>query len=351
MNTMVSASALATATAVVAPSVASAASTTVDTVSFPGLIARFIRFRERWRNQRALDQVRQDEFDDLFFKASGFTKEQRLAIGASDPRWKEMLALMDKIAAEIRDYDLVDEHGRSIAWNALIDEIWPLADEILGQTPRTIADLAWQAEALTIADVQLLEPGSYPSARLLRNLLANIRTLSGPLSLPSAVSASAPSDPLFAAIEAHKAAVATFLQAIHINSELQESLPRNLRQSMIRVDERKIVETDDPRWIEAEDQVIKTGDAMNDAATTILNLELETIDGAIALLRYMTDHMDRYDGQAMGWPEDLLPDGVNPDDAKWNSNRSAEYFVMQNVAAALERLHGGPAKPPSNIAA
>ena len=50
------------------------------------------------------------------------------------------------------------------------------------------------------------------------------------------------------------------------------------------------------------------------------------------------DHMDRYDGEMMGWPDSLLRDGVDADMAKWNVGRSAEYFLMQNVAVSLERL-------------
>jgi hypothetical protein len=68
------------------------------------------------------------------------------------------------------------------------------------------------------------------------------------------------------------------------------------------------------------------------------NFEPETLQGAFAVLRYAVDHMDRYDSEMMSWPDRLLLDGIDPDMAKWNVKRSAEYFLMLNVAVSLERL-------------
>ena len=146
------------------------------------------------------------------------------------------------------------------------------------------------------------------------------------------------SDPIFAAIEAHEAAVKAFAQAVRENCRLEESLPQECCQSSITAYERKIVETDDPRWIEAEEQVEETGDVMDDAAIKILNLEPATLQGAFAVLRYAVDHIDHHAGEMMGWPDNLLLDGVDPDTAKLNDSRSAEYFLMLIVAVGLERL-------------
>jgi hypothetical protein len=167
-----------------------------------------------------------------------------------------------------------------------------------------------------------------------RILIASAAALPA-LSLPVAA-ATAEVDPIFAAIGRHKAAVEANGKAVHDECCLEEVLPWDRHQSFIAAYGRKIIETDDPRWIEAEEQVEKTGDAMNDAATEILNFEPQTLQGAFAVLRYAVDHMDRYDGEMMGWPDSLLPDGVDPD-KPWGS-RSAEYFLMKNVAATLERL-------------
>jgi hypothetical protein len=145
-------------------------------------------------------------------------------------------------------------------------------------------------------------------------------------------------DPIFAAITQHRSAVETFSKAVDARCELEKELPGHLRKSSIDVWERKIVDTDDPRWIEAENKVAETSNAMDEAAMAILDLEPETLLGALAVLRYMVDHIDRYNGAAMGWPDKLLPDSVDPETAKENAARSPEYFLMQNVAASLDRI-------------
>ncbi len=89
------------------------------------------------------------------------------------------------------------------------------------------------------------------------------------------------------------------------------------------------------------------------ASIAILDIEPKTLQGAAALLRYALGHIDRYDGEMIGWPDRLLPSGVvfnYRDTAKSNDVRSPEYFLMQKVAAALERLQC-PAKVAPNIAA
>lgn len=145
-------------------------------------------------------------------------------------------------------------------------------------------------------------------------------------------------DPIFAAIQKHERAVEVFLQAVSNESRLQELLPDDRCQSSITAAERKIIETDDPRWIEAVEQRDKASESMDAAAMELLDQEPKTPEGAGAVLRYAIAHMDRYDGLMMGWPESLLPDGVDPDTASWSASRSSEYFLMQNVERCLERL-------------
>lgn len=150
-----------------------------------------------------------------------------------------------------------------------------------------------------------------------------------------------PADPIFAAIDAHRSAVADFMAAVKAESRLEEALPRERRKSTITAYERTIVETDDPRWIESEIRIDQTGDAMEDAAIAILDIEPETLQGAAAALRYMVEHIDEHKGEAMGWPQRLLVDGADPDDTtRPQDTRSSEYFLMQNVAASLERISG-----------
>jgi len=176
MNSIVSAASLATATAVVDPSIASAPPS-VDATSFPELVARFVRSRERWRTQRARDQAEDDKIDNLLVRATGLTRAEQPE-SPSDPRWDEFNAAHHRIMEENPSDDPVDEEGASIAWNEINDELWPLAKAMLNQTPHSLTDLAWQAEAILTADPQELQStDDNPGGRLLRSLLENISAL------------------------------------------------------------------------------------------------------------------------------------------------------------------------------
>ena len=70
--------------------------------------------------------------------------------------------------------------------------------------------------------------------------------------------------PIFAAIEAHKAAVARFEAAVERVCRLEDELPEKARRSSITAYEHVIVETDDPRWIESEKAVDETCDVVDE---------------------------------------------------------------------------------------
>lgn len=193
-----------------------------------------------------------------------------------------------------------------------------------------------------IANTSPTAPPAWTSRRkLLMNTIVSVASLASAtaMDLPSAgQSVSSDADPIFAAIARHESAVEDNAKAISNHSRLEEELPADRRRSSITVDSRNIIETDDPRWINVQEQVDRTYDAMYDAAMTILAIEPKTIEGACALLQYMIDHMDRNQGMTIGWPDSLLPDSIDPDMAKWSDYRSSEYFLMQNLACSLERL-------------
>ena len=333
MNSIVSTASLATATAVTVSPTA--------TTSFPDLVARFVQVHARWVAQRSRDEAWSDKISDLFYKTSGITNEQRLAMDESDPRWEAVKAQYHKAIDDTPDDDPVDEYGASIAWDEIWDELWPVSEAMISREPKSIVDLGWQAEALVTAHFMELEsPGTDLGEQLIRKLIRNVRAFTEPLPLPTTnlVTTAPTPDPIFAAIAEHKSAVETFLKAVRDESKIEETLPRDRCKSNITAYERKIIETDDPRWIEVTVERDRTSTAMEDAAITIIETEPETLQGAAAVLRYMVDHMDRYHGMAMGWPDSLLPDGVDPDAATWHASRGAEYFLMQNVAASIERL-------------
>jgi hypothetical protein len=131
-------------------------------------------------------------------------------------------------------------------------------------------------------------------------------------------------DPIFAAIEAHKAACRAMNSEVSVHSELERSLPREKRKSSVDAFEEKIVTTDDPRWIENERAVMQSFDAETDAACVLVTVRPTTIAGVLALLQYA--NAADTDGEA--WPRELQSD----DGSK---SRSWHYFLIEALAEAL----------------
>ena len=102
-----------------------------------------------------------------------------------------------------------------------------------------------------------------------------------------------------------------------------------LRMAIVPTWDEKIVETDDPRWIECEREIIRTMDAESDAACTLVSISPTTLAGVLALLQYAVARDT--DGEA--WPRDLVSD----DGTK---SRSWHYFLIENVAATLADIGG-----------
>jgi hypothetical protein len=131
-------------------------------------------------------------------------------------------------------------------------------------------------------------------------------------------------DPIFAAIETHKAAKATWVKCVHDHGDLEEELPRERRRSTADAWEVKIIETDDPRWIESERAMIRTSDAETDAAVTLVSIRPTTLGGVLGLLKYATEA----DTDGEGWPCDLVSDDGE-------MSRSWHYFMTESVAEAM----------------
>jgi hypothetical protein len=131
-------------------------------------------------------------------------------------------------------------------------------------------------------------------------------------------------DPILAAIEAHRAALAAHDEAVGIENSLEVSLPDDQHQSCMRVGEEKIVETDDPRWIAAVRARWDASEAMDDLAIDLLHIEPSTVDGIDALLRHFADQ-----------DEGLFPDSI------YNDDGSAEAFgasLVRHAADALRKI-------------
>ena len=134
-------------------------------------------------------------------------------------------------------------------------------------------------------------------------------------------------DPILEAIDEHKAAHAVWLASYDTQSALERELPRDKRRSSIDCFEERIVETDDPRWIECERAVVRTMNAEIDAAVVLVDVRPTTQAGICALLQYA--HASDTDGEA--WPREL-----QSDDGK--ITRPWEYFLIESVAGALAKL-------------
>lgn len=131
-------------------------------------------------------------------------------------------------------------------------------------------------------------------------------------------------DPIFAAIEAHKAARATWISWVDRHMALEAELPKDKRRSTVNVWENEIVSSDDPRWIEAERELSRTSDAEEEAACDLVNVRPTTMAGLLALL----NHALVYDTDGEGWPRDLCSD-----DGK--RTRSWQTFLLENITVAL----------------
>jgi len=129
-------------------------------------------------------------------------------------------------------------------------------------------------------------------------------------------------DPIFEAIEVHKAARLAFENAVSRGPALDEELPGEKTRSWITVWEQTIVETDDPRWIDSVREVHRTSDAETDAACALASIAPTTMAGVVGLLQYAISI------QPEEWPE-----GVQSDDD--TETRPWHTFLIEMLIAVL----------------
>jgi hypothetical protein len=85
-------------------------------------------------------------------------------------------AALHKISQE-NSSDGCDEDGCLIAWNEINGELFSLAEEMLSRTPRSLADLAWQAEVLFVTEPELHAPVEDEDDGLHWQFIKNVRAL------------------------------------------------------------------------------------------------------------------------------------------------------------------------------
>src|ERR1700716_755922 len=123
-------------------------------------------------------------------------------------------------------------------------------------------------------------------------------------------------DPIFEAIEVHKAARLAFENAVSRGSALDEELPSEKTRSCITVWEQTIVETDDPRWIDSVHEVDRTSDAETAAASSLASFSPTTMAGVVRLLQY-----------AISIGPEQWPEGLQSDDA--TETWPWHYFLIE----------------------
>ena len=85
------------------------------------------------------------------------------------------------------------------------------------------------------------------------------------------------------------------------------------------------METDDPRWIEGEREIIRTTDAADAAAVELLNVMPTTMAGLCALI----EHAVTSDVDGRMWPEDLV--------SGEGKTRSWQHLLLENISEALKQ--------------
>jgi hypothetical protein len=145
---------------------------------------------------------------------------------------------------------------------------------------------------------------------------------SAAVAIPANAANTSGTDPIFEAIEVHKAARLAFENAVSRGSALDEELPGEKTRSWITVWEQTIVETDDPRWIDSVREVNRTCEAETDAAYALASIAPTTMAGVVRLLQY-----------AVSIRPEQWPEGVQSDDD--TETRPWHYFLIEMLIAVL----------------
>jgi hypothetical protein len=132
-------------------------------------------------------------------------------------------------------------------------------------------------------------------------------------------------DPIFEAIELHKAARLAFENAVSRGCALEEELPSEKTRSWITVWDQTIIETDDPRWIDSVREIDRTSDAATYAAWALAGIAPTTMAGVVRLLQYaISIHPEE-------WPDELQSD----DDT---GTRPWHYFMIEMLIGVLPNM-------------
>jgi hypothetical protein len=173
-----------------------------------------------------------------------------------------------------------------------------------------------------------VESYSDKGATISRRAIMNMMVSAAAMTAAGSATAVADVDPIFAAIENHRRALATFEAALREHGDLDESLPADKTKSSSYAGEITIVETDDPRWIASVRLVDQLSDEEVQAACELVDIRPTTTLGLMRLLRYATDYVEA--GQE--WPTDLV------EDEQAKRGRDWFYFLARSVCKTVSEL-------------
>lgn len=173
-----------------------------------------------------------------------------------------------------------------------------------------------------------------PNDTTRRSFLSTAAALAASVAVVTVPAAALAGDPIYAAIEVHKAAVATVRRALDRHTALERELPAAKRRSSVTANGEEIVATDDPRWIASEREVFSVFDAETDAACTLVDIIPATMAGVIALLQYA----NAADADGHGFPSDLYADDADAAAGKSFATRTWQHFLIANLSEALPAL-------------
>jgi hypothetical protein len=142
-------------------------------------------------------------------------------------------------------------------------------------------------------------------------------------------------DPIHQAIADHEAAYAAYSACLDTQFALEDELPADRRQSDISQWETKIVETDDPRWIDTEKNRSALSEAEDDTALELIITGPTTLAGAAALMQYVTSLEEK----GHSWPAGLR----EGDEDKSKIGHNWEVYLHRNLAAVLVAAAATPA--------
>ena len=137
-------------------------------------------------------------------------------------------------------------------------------------------------------------------------------------------------DPIIAAIEAHRRACAETRAAYERRNAVEDELVAGVRVPAGEAES-------DPQWIAADDAAGEALAVQDDIALKLLETQPTTIAGAAALLTYYVDAVTTTQPEVV-FPE--LDGNGRPFESKSidEPRRDFAYFIVRNVAAALSNM-------------